>query len=1234
LLPEAPIFCDHCGYQVSPIAAIGRQWVDQETQSVPPSPGVANPIDTHSPILDRQSSTPVAQPSLTDSRAQEATSTVSPLQQYIPKELMAKLEAAHASGMMAGERRTVTMLFCDVKGSTLAAEQLDPEEWTEVINGALEHMIKPVYEYEGTVARLMGDAILAFFGAPIAHEDDPQRAVLAGLAMINSLNPFREMVQRRFGLDFNVRVGINTGPVVVGAVGSDLRMEYTAMGNAINLASRMEQTAQPGTVQIAHDTYKLVAPLFEIEELGGIEVKGKDIPVQAYRVLSRKTQAGRLRGIAGLEVPLVGRTTEMSSLTDAFEKVQKGVGGIVSLIGEAGLGKSRLIRELKPPASNSSEVSWLETSSQSYETSQPYNLFRRLIRRVVDAAPNESGDGLQEKISIFSNALPEGQEQTQRVFESLFGLSSAEGEPPLMGETFKQLFLAATRNLWQARAREQPTVLVCDDLHWADTASVELLSQMFALTEKVPLLIVCSLRPERRSPGWQLKSKADSEYLHRYTEILLRPLSEDDSSQLLTNLALGAEIPSRLHQRIMEKAAGIPYYLEEVVRGLMDSQALIRENGAFRWAAAEDVTDFDLPDSLQSLLVARIDRLEENARRTLQLASVVGRSFYYRVLARMEDTTRTLDHQLDILVRDNMIREAAREPELEYIFSNVLTQEAAYRTILLRHRRQFHLQVGEALEALFPDRQEELAPVLAVHFSEAGEDKRTLKYRTQAGDAAYRMYALDEAIDHYNRALKIAVEGEEIEGVSEQLVYLYTRLGRAYELLYQYEHVQETYEEMRTQAERRGDKALMLAYLIVLGTVMVTYTPLVDPERGQALAKQALTLANELGDRRAEAKAHWNIMLLHRFYSLDMEAGKYHGEISLEIARELAWDEQIAFILNDLSMIYMGLLDLPKALSVLEEAREYWQYIGNMPMLTDNLGVAGLFYIFAGDFDQAQEIIGEGIQVAESIGNHWNGITLRGNLSDCYLERGEIGKALENIHVALAVGETMENENLLFLLLLKLAANYAELGLVERGLEVCERLLTLDFGSPATRRVIEWIHALQARLHLANNDLDNAKKTINKFQPLVSQVTIFPYVDNVLSLVTCEVMLASQEYPQVLKLTEEFIPHNEIAGMRQWLADQYLYQGLAFFATEDTEKARSSLLNARSIAEEIGSRRILWKIYAALAEVEEHAGNSLEAEKLWGKAGEIIDYIVDHTGGEENRASFLARTDIQKVVGK
>ena len=684
-------------------------------------------------------------------------------------ELQARLDAARASGEMVGERRVVTMLFSDVKGSTQAAEQLDPEDWSEIINAGFEFMIKPIYRYEGIVARLMGDGILGFFGAPIAHEDDPQRAILAGLEIVAGVGPYREQVRQRYGVDFDVRVGINTGLVVVGAVGSDLRMEYTALGDAINLAARMEQTARPGTVQVAHDTYKLVKPLFEFEELGGIEVKGKAEPVPAYRALGAKELAGRGRGIEGLHAEMVGRRVELATLREVMVDLKQGVGRIVCLLGDAGLGKTRLIQEGRKVFQEvmGSEANWHETTTLSYETNQAYGLLQRLLRRVEGIAYDDPPPRIRQNLaSVVEGVAQDRRPRAMQVLEALFGLNGHEQALPLEGEAFRRELFETVQGWWRARFGDRPTVLVFDDMHWGDTASIELLLQLLPLTGEIPVVLLCAMRGEREAPAWQIKTQSYELYPHRYTEMSLRPLTEEESDELVSRLLAIAEISNPLRARILERSAGNPFFIEEVVRTLIENGAVYPEeravNGELRryWRSTNEAADFAIPDNLRSLLAARMDRLEEATRATLQMDSVIGRNFYYRVLQAVDEGTSDLDKNVGTLLRLDMIREMARVPEIEYSFRNPMTQEAVYKTILLKRRREFHRRVGEAMVELYPDRLEGLYGLLAHHFALAGEREKAIEYSRKAAKQAMAVYAYDDAAQNLRAALELIPLGE------------------------------------------------------------------------------------------------------------------------------------------------------------------------------------------------------------------------------------------------------------------------------------------------------------------------------------------------------------------------------------------------------------------------------------------------------------------------------------------
>ncbi len=560
------------------------------------------------------------------------------IDRYMTKEMASKIAAVRQGGA-EGERRVVTILFADIKGSTALAEKLDPEDWAEIMNHAFEYLIEPIYRYEGIVARLMGDAILAFFGAPLAHEDDPQRGVLAALAILEGMNTYREKLWAEKGLEFGVRIGLNTGLVVVGHVGSDLKSEYTAMGDAINLASRMQTAAEPNTILISENTHRLITRLFEFEDCGQIAVKGKESLIQTYRPIRERKGATRQRGIVGLQSPMVGRESEYTQLRQVMANTRAGRGAVVAIIGEAGLGKSRLIAEWRQAVlAEDRPVRWIEGRCLSYGTSMAHHLSTDILRGVIGAPAGSSEEETRAALKKTVEALLGA--ETQEVYPFLGHLLGVRLEDELAarvkyldGPALQAGYISAYKRLLEAAAQQGPVVIVCEDVHWADASSIELGLRVLPSAAQGPLVVVFVSRPDPDSAGWKLIAQSKDIPGVGGLELHLSPLSENDSRALVNNLLEIEALPESLRTLILAKAEGNPFFVEEVIRMLIDRGGLTRQSG--QWTVTREINKIEIPDTLHGVLAARIDRLPEEAKRTLQIAAVIGRKFQVRVLEKV-----------------------------------------------------------------------------------------------------------------------------------------------------------------------------------------------------------------------------------------------------------------------------------------------------------------------------------------------------------------------------------------------------------------------------------------------------------------------------------------------------------------------------------------------------------------------------------------------------------------------
>jgi class 3 adenylate cyclase len=546
--------------------------------------------------------------------------------------------ASPAKPTGSSERRPLTVLFADLAGSTAIAERMDPEDWTALVGEAFARLNRTVDRYGGTVARLMGDGVLAFFGAPVAHEDDPERAVRCGLDMVHAIDELGASQQVGGAAGLRVRVGVNTGPVVVGVVGTDKASEYTAMGDTVNVAARMQASARPGSVLVTAATHRFIASLVDVVDVGLLDLKGKTDAVHAYEITGLKRGAVQTRGLAGLRSPLVGRNDEIARLEQAFGVARAGQGRVATIVGEPGLGKSRLLAELRANLERTDgSVRWIEGHCLSYGESMPYHLVLDMVRSLigVSAAADEAqvaealescvrdllGDAWRETYAYLGHMLSLRLDPEMQARVSLL-------EP----ETVKRYVWSLVTVLRAASARS-PVVMVCDDVHWADTSSVEVLLQVLPSVAGLPGLFVLSSRAERASAGWRLVATARDVFGDALTEVRLEPLSMDASRELVSNLLRIESLPAETRELILAKAEGNPFFVEEVIRMLIDHGAIVREGD--RWVATDRVTGIEIPDTLHGLLLARIDRLPQETRRTLRVASVIGRQFAVTVLERV-----------------------------------------------------------------------------------------------------------------------------------------------------------------------------------------------------------------------------------------------------------------------------------------------------------------------------------------------------------------------------------------------------------------------------------------------------------------------------------------------------------------------------------------------------------------------------------------------------------------------
>jgi class 3 adenylate cyclase len=581
------------------------------------------------------------------------TSRLSRLTAAVPETLVQKIRSSLESKLRLApgslkERRTVTTLLVDVVGSTKLSAQLGADRLMQAIDQAFEIIAPIIYRNEGTIVRILGDTLLAFFGAPVAHEDDPQRAVRAGLEIVDRIKPYSDELKHQYGVDFAMRACINSGPVVIGPVGEDLTYDFSSDGSTVNLTSRIKFARQTMCVLVTAHTYRFIAPYFDCEDLGPLQVKGLPDQLRVYQVKAAKVIPVQVRGFKDISSPMVGREGELATLHQLCEAVQAGLGRAVVIMGEAGLGKTRLIQEWQKaacgeagensPAGKTGAGRWVTGRCSSSTQGIAYHLIIDALRNLVGVtAGSEEAEIRANLIQLTSDLLGADWVQVYPFLGRMLSLNldeesaaKAEISDP---QALQTQYLLAVQRLLNACMQRSPLILVLEDLHWADGTSIDLLIKLLPLISDGPILFCLVTRPERSTPGWKLISAARELLGSSLTEIGLNALNEKESRTLVSNLLELDSLPWRVRELVLHKAEGNPYFVEEVIRMLIERGAIVNQNGA--WVAQQEISEREIPDNLQGLLLARIDRLPPEARYTLLVASVIGRNFPVRVLSQV-----------------------------------------------------------------------------------------------------------------------------------------------------------------------------------------------------------------------------------------------------------------------------------------------------------------------------------------------------------------------------------------------------------------------------------------------------------------------------------------------------------------------------------------------------------------------------------------------------------------------
>ncbi|HKW90659.1 MAG TPA: adenylate/guanylate cyclase domain-containing protein [Methylomirabilota bacterium] len=1106
---------------------------------------------------------------------------------YTPRHLAEKILTT--AGALAGERKQVTVLFVDVAGFTSLSERLDPEDVHRLMSRAFDLMLAEVHRYEGTVNQFLGDGIMALFGAPIAHEDHARRAVHAALGIARALEAYEAELRPR-GITFRVRQGLNTGLVVVGSIGSDLRMDYTAVGDTTNVAARMQQVSEPGRVTVSEATHRLIQGYFETRAVGEKALKGKADPVPVWEVVAARETRTRLEVMAerGL-TPLVGRERELGQLVDAFARARSGAGQVVLVVGEPGIGKSRLLHEVHRRIG--ADGAWHEGHCLSFGKAMAFHPLVDLVRRWFGIDEVDGEAAIATKLERGAAAIHTDLVAVTPYLRALLSVDPGDAGVRAMipaerrGETFEAL-----RRLLVHAAEREPQILVIEDLHWIDGASEQFLATLVDSVPAVPAMLVFTYRPGYASPF------GDRSYL---TRIVPAPLSADESARMAAAVLATDTLPRELRAVVATRAEGNPFYVEELVKSLEESGALRRAGD--RLELARPVTASDIPGTIQDVIAARIDRLAEAPKRALQLASVIGREFTHRLVDRLADIRERTEGLLRELTALELIHERRRFPELAYMFKHALTQDVTYASLLVQRRKELHGLIGVAIEELYVDRLPEHFEMLAHHFSRAEDWKRAFEYLLKAAEKATQAAGLRQALDLYAQALTVA------------------------------ERLRESVPPATIMAIHRARADLFF------GTGEFV--------RSREAAGDLLEVARGTGDRAEEAEALARIASALQ-WAEDFPSALERARQSIEIAESVGAQGALGFGLYIRGYLHGLNARLDAAEADVDRALQISRAVGDRSREALALHFLALYRGWQGQYRPSLERADEGVRIARE---HRLVIPLLRcfwNQGLAYNDMGEYDRALVALEEGLALAEKVGDDayiprylNTIGWLRIECGDYRAGVELSQLSYEVTGRSSRAGHGTGAERR--SFIRNNQAEAWMAQGELAAAAEALEEshhvvLRPPPSQWMTWRYSTQCYAALG-QLALLRGDPERARRLADQSLEIAVPTRSRKFESWAWRIKGESATARRAWDEAEDALRRSLALAEGIGQPRQTWLGHVALGRLDAARGRRDDAQARYRAAAAIIADLREKTREAGLRAGLESSPlvlEVQSLIGR